>query len=68
MLSSEMLTRSSPARASPAARAGLDRVNISLDSMDREHFATITRRDRLADVLAGLAAAIGARRPAASVR
>lgn len=44
-------------RAGGLARAGLDRVNVSLDSMDRHHFATITRRDRLADVLAGLAAA-----------
>jgi GTP 3',8-cyclase len=42
------------------ARAGLDRVNVSLDSVDQRHFAAITRRDRLADVLAGLAAAHGA--------
>ena len=39
------------------AEAGLDRVNISLDSVDPARFAAITRRDRLADVLAGLAAA-----------
>jgi GTP 3',8-cyclase len=46
------------ARRAPAlARAGLDRVNVSLDSMDRTRFAAITRRDRLADVLAGLTAA-----------
>ena len=44
-------------RAEALARAGLDRVNVSLDSVDRRHFAAITRRDRLADVLAGLAAA-----------
>lgn len=44
-------------RAAALARAGLDRVNISLDSVDRRHFAAITRRDRLDDVLAGLAAA-----------
>jgi GTP 3',8-cyclase len=44
-------------RAGGLARAGLDRVNISLDTVDRAHFAAITRRDRLADVLAGLAAA-----------
>ena len=37
--------------------AGLDRVNVSLDSIRRETFHEITRRDRLADVLAGLAAA-----------
>lgn len=39
------------------AEAGLDRVNVSLDSIRRESFKEITRRDRLADVLAGLAAA-----------
>jgi cyclic pyranopterin phosphate synthase len=39
------------------AAAGLDRVNVSLDSVRRESFKQITRRDRLADVLAGLAAA-----------
>jgi len=44
-------------RASALAAAGLDRVNVSLDSVNRDHFAVITRRDRLADVLAGLAAA-----------
>src|SRR5271168_621260 len=44
-------------RAAALAAAGLDRVNVSLDSVNREHFTAITRRDRLADVLAGLAAA-----------
>ena len=44
-------------RAAALAQAGLDRVNVSLDSVDRDHFAAVTRRDRLADVLAGLAAA-----------
>ncbi|CQD03009.1 molybdenum cofactor biosynthesis protein A [Mycobacterium europaeum] len=44
-------------RAEGLARAGLNRVNVSMDSVDREHFAAITRRDRLDDVLAGLAAA-----------
>lgn len=39
------------------AEAGLDRVNVSLDTVRAETFATITRRDRLHDVLAGLAAA-----------
>ena len=39
------------------AAAGLDRVNVSLDSVRRETFREITRRDRLADVLGGLAAA-----------
>jgi len=44
-------------RAAALAAAGLDRVNVSLDSVDRDRFAAITRRDRLADVLAGLTAA-----------
>ncbi len=44
-------------RATALAEAGLDRVNVSMDSVNRAHFAAITRRDRLADVLAGLAAA-----------
>ncbi len=37
--------------------AGLDRVNVSLDTVDREHFARLTRRDRLPAVLAGIEAA-----------
>jgi len=44
-------------RAGALAAAGLNRVNISLDSVDAARFAAITRRDRLDDVLAGLAAA-----------
>jgi cyclic pyranopterin phosphate synthase len=39
------------------ADAGLDRVNISLDTTDPATFETITRRDRLDDVVDGLAAA-----------
>jgi cyclic pyranopterin phosphate synthase len=39
------------------AAAGLQRVNISLDSLDRERYASLARRDRLDDVLHGLAAA-----------
>jgi cyclic pyranopterin phosphate synthase len=46
--------------ATALAAAGLDRVNVSLDTLDRERFVTIARRDRLADVMAGLAAAAGA--------
>jgi GTP 3',8-cyclase len=38
--------------------AGLDRVNVSLDTIDPEKFKTLARRDRLADVLSGLAAAV----------
>jgi cyclic pyranopterin phosphate synthase len=37
--------------------AGLDRVNISLDTVNPEHFAKLTRRDRLESVLAGIRAA-----------
>lgn len=44
-------------RAAGLAAAGLDRVNVSLDSVNAAHFAAITRRDRLDDVLAGLSAA-----------
>ena len=44
-------------RAVALAKAGLDRVNVSMDSVNGDHFAAITRRDRLADVQAGLAAA-----------
>jgi GTP 3',8-cyclase len=43
--------------AQALAEAGLDRVNISLDTTDPVTFETITRRDRLDDVIAGLAAA-----------
>jgi GTP 3',8-cyclase len=44
-------------RAAKLKRAGLDRINVSLDTVDAERFARITRRDRLHDVLAGLEAA-----------
>jgi cyclic pyranopterin phosphate synthase len=37
--------------------AGLDRVNVSLDTVRPETFRAITRRDRLHDVVEGLAAA-----------
>ncbi|MGK5519988.1 GTP 3',8-cyclase MoaA [Micromonospora sp. URMC 107] len=48
-------------RVAPALRAaGLDRVNVSLDTLDPERFARLTRRPRLADVLAGLAGAAAA--------
>ncbi len=40
--------------------AGLDRVNVSLDTLDPARFHTLTRRDRHADVLAGLRAAVDA--------
>jgi cyclic pyranopterin phosphate synthase len=40
--------------------AGLDRVNISLDSLQREKFKEMTRRDELPGVLDGINAAIDA--------
>jgi cyclic pyranopterin phosphate synthase len=43
--------------AEALAQAGLNRVNISLDTLDPERFRTITRRDRLDDVLRGAKAA-----------
>ena len=43
--------------AKALAEAGLDRVNVSLDTIRREHFEEITRRDRLDDVVDGLLAA-----------
>lgn len=49
------------AKLAPAlARAGLDRVNVSLDTVNRETFATLTRRDRFDDVIEGMAAAAAA--------
>src|SRR5258706_10229890 len=43
--------------AQKLADAGVRRINVSLDSLDRETFARIARRDRLAQVLDGIAAA-----------
>ncbi len=40
--------------AGPLAEAGLTRINVSLDSLVREKFAQITRRDQLNRVLEGL--------------
>ena len=44
-------------RAEALAAAGLDRINISLDTLDPDTFARLTRRRRLPDVLAGVRAA-----------
>jgi cyclic pyranopterin phosphate synthase len=44
-------------RASALKDAGLNRINVSLDTLDRDRFKTLTRRDRLGDVLAGVSAA-----------
>jgi len=46
--------------AGPLAAAGLRRVNISLDTVRRDRFAEVTRRDLLPAVLAGIDAAITA--------
>ncbi|MEU3016915.1 MULTISPECIES: GTP 3',8-cyclase MoaA [unclassified Nocardiopsis] len=49
------------ARTAPAlAEAGLDRVNVSLDTLDPVVFEKLARRRRLPDVLDGLAAAADA--------
>jgi GTP 3',8-cyclase len=47
-------------RAAALKAAGLDRINVSLDTLRPEVFRKLTRRDRLTDVLAGLAAAASA--------
>jgi cyclic pyranopterin phosphate synthase len=47
-------------RAAALREAGLDRVNVSLDTLRPEVFRKLTRRDRLDDVLSGLAAAASA--------
>lgn len=44
-------------RAEALAAAGVDRLNVSLDTLRPERFTALTRRDRITDVLAGLAAA-----------
>jgi cyclic pyranopterin phosphate synthase len=44
-------------RAAGLKAAGLDRVNVSLDTVDAGRFEKITRRARLTDVIDGLAAA-----------
>ncbi|MBL8559468.1 MAG: GTP 3',8-cyclase MoaA [Hyphomonadaceae bacterium] len=44
--------------AAPLFAAGVRRVNVSVDSIDRETFARIARRDRLPQVLQGIEAAV----------
>jgi len=46
--------------AGPLRAAGLDRVNVSLDTLRPGTFRDLAKRDRLSDVLAGLAAAAAA--------
>jgi cyclic pyranopterin phosphate synthase len=47
-------------QAADLYRAGLRRLNIHLDTLDRGRFERITRRDDLARVLAGIDAAVAA--------
>jgi len=47
-------------RAADFAAAGLDRVNISLDTLDRDTYLTLTRRDRHRDVIEALEGAAAA--------
>ena len=49
-----------PRLARDLADAGLERVNVSLDSLDRATFAELAQRDMLPDVLAGIDAAVAA--------
>lgn len=49
-----------PKHAAALRRAGLNRVNISLDSLDAARFARLTRGGRVADALAGIDAAFAA--------
>ncbi len=44
-------------QAEALAASGLERINVSLDTLDRRRFAELTRRDRLPEVLAGIEAA-----------
>ncbi len=46
-----------PLYAAELKAAGVDRLNVSLDTLDPEKFRSITRVGELSDVLAGLAAA-----------
>ncbi|WP_229053833.1 GTP 3',8-cyclase MoaA [Aeromicrobium sp. Leaf350] len=52
-----------PARLDELWAAGLSRVNISIDTLRRERFLELTKRDRLADVLEGIHAAAASGRP-----
>ena len=49
-----------PELAHDLAAAGLERVNVSLDSLRRDVFLALTRRDELDRVLAGIDAALDA--------
>jgi cyclic pyranopterin phosphate synthase len=46
-----------PQLAEPLRKAGVDRLNVSLDTLDPARFAQITRRGTLSEVMEGLRAA-----------
>lgn len=46
--------------SAPLVEAGLTRINVSLDSLRRDRFAAVTRRDELPRVVAGIRAAVAA--------
>lgn len=46
--------------AAPLAEAGLDRVNVSLDTLDEDRFTTLSRGGRLSETLDGIDAACAA--------
>jgi cyclic pyranopterin phosphate synthase len=50
--------------AQPLVDAGLTRINISLDTLDRDRFKLMTHRDRIDDVFAGIKAAHADEAPA----
>lgn len=56
-LSHDKRASSFPALAAPLRAAGVDRLNISLDTLRPDRFRDITRVGSLADVLRGLEAA-----------
>lgn len=47
-------------QADDLRRAGLGRINVSLDSLDRQRFHELTKRDQLDGVLSGIDAAVRA--------
>ena len=49
-----------PETAAPLKAAGLSRVNVSLDTIRRDRYAEITRRDSLPRVLSGIEASVRA--------
>jgi cyclic pyranopterin phosphate synthase len=49
------------AHAEGLAAAGVRRINVSLDTLDRDEFARLTGADRLSQVLAGISAARSAK-------